>query len=751
MPTNFAQAANGVLLMADGFGPVLRWDGLSPQAETAGVVPPSSALTLSGSGFGPIVGSYTAYTRFVDRFGNLSSLSPVSNVYSAGGATGNVTDATNAAPIVIESTGHGLLSGDTVKVQNVAGNTAANGTFTITVVDADHFSLDGSAGDGDYLGAGEWVKGQATITFAHVPTSTEPKVTRRQILRSTDGEADTYYVDVDTTDLTSTTFSSTKTDSDLQAQTSESIFDSSGAPLANRFGIPPDWKTAIAAHQSRMFLAADLVYTTGSVAVTTGSKTVTGIGTLWPSNWTGRYLWVNGGDQAYLIDAVDADAQTLTLDTAYLGPTDPYAGYAVRPAIGERRLVYWSQAGFPEGWLPSDAFALEEDADDITGLMPMGSFLYVLEKRHVYRMTFQSDPATDGAVFLSTQRGCVNNRCWVTVDGTAYMLDYEGVHAFGGGQDSQPVSEPISRLFNPNVTDQKYRVNWQGSDYFFALHFAPEHAIRWFVSLSGQTVPRHALCFNYREQRWWIEEYQSPIGGACYGYLRGVPQQFLGTSARRILAGSFGTLDGPDPSAGTVRGTVTAAGPDWIEDAGASFAMANLVLSPMAIVSGTGKGQVRLVASVSGPRLNVKEPWLVQPDTTSVYQLGAVPWHYTTGWFRFAEGEELNERRLEILFLPTRTEATMDLRLRLDFSGDPVAWGTTMNSSAGNGVASLKGSSDLVCDLTKRNGFLQKRLPGFRELYLDGKRFVQLELAGFATRDPQAIYQLILDGAMPGE
>ena len=71
---------------------------------------------------------------------------------------GNVVDVTGntVSPIVIEATAHGLTTGTQIVVSAVQGNTAANGTFTITFVDADHFSLDGSTGNGAYTGGGNY-------------------------------------------------------------------------------------------------------------------------------------------------------------------------------------------------------------------------------------------------------------------------------------------------------------------------------------------------------------------------------------------------------------------------------------------------------------------------------------------------------------------------------------------------------------------------------------------------------------------
>lgn len=70
--------------------------------------------------------------------------------------SGAVTGATNATPIVISSSSHGLTTGTRVTLSGVGGNTAANGTFVVTYVDADHFSLDGSAGNGAYTSGGSW-------------------------------------------------------------------------------------------------------------------------------------------------------------------------------------------------------------------------------------------------------------------------------------------------------------------------------------------------------------------------------------------------------------------------------------------------------------------------------------------------------------------------------------------------------------------------------------------------------------------
>lgn len=70
--------------------------------------------------------------------------------------TASVTGATNVSPIVITSNGHGLTTGTRVTITGVLGNTAANGTFQVTFVDTNSFSLDSSTGNGAYTSGGTW-------------------------------------------------------------------------------------------------------------------------------------------------------------------------------------------------------------------------------------------------------------------------------------------------------------------------------------------------------------------------------------------------------------------------------------------------------------------------------------------------------------------------------------------------------------------------------------------------------------------
>jgi hypothetical protein len=89
--------------------------------------------------------------------------------FASWAVTLNVTAATNASPIVVTTSGsnHGLSNGDQVTIQNAAGNTAANGTWTIANRTATTFELVGSTGNGEYTSGGI-IRGVNNSGFADI-------------------------------------------------------------------------------------------------------------------------------------------------------------------------------------------------------------------------------------------------------------------------------------------------------------------------------------------------------------------------------------------------------------------------------------------------------------------------------------------------------------------------------------------------------------------------------------------------------
>lgn len=79
----------------------------------------------------------------------------INRVWDMGTSAITITGASSASPIVITAASHGFSDDDIVIVHDVGGNTAANGTFKITYIGANSFSLDGSTYNAAYTSGGK--------------------------------------------------------------------------------------------------------------------------------------------------------------------------------------------------------------------------------------------------------------------------------------------------------------------------------------------------------------------------------------------------------------------------------------------------------------------------------------------------------------------------------------------------------------------------------------------------------------------
>ena len=685
-PISWAETNTGYVFMANGFMPLMKWRSTLDRAVTVGVPAPTTALTIEADGTGDIAGTYYAYVRWIDVDGNPSNLSPISSEL------------------------------DTIQDPGVV----AEGEVPPIV-------------------------GAAQIDYSDVPTTDDVKVARVQILRNTNGQTRAFYVDVDSTDLTGTTFSSTRTDSELSAQEIVPLFDAEGRSIANRYGIPPTHIAFIESFQGRIFGAGVIEYLDGHAETTFGSATVNGIGTSWVTAMEGREFHVSGHDEVYTIETVSKSAQTLTLDRAYAGETDVFAEYKIMPPAIQRRLVYFAEANTFDAWPATNAFEIEENGDDVSGLTSAESFLFVLQKRHIYRMTYSVNPVLDGGVFLAADRGCINNRCWVKIESTIYLMDELGVYSFTAGGEPEPVSIPVQDLYWQLGGESGRKVNWRAQRYFHAVLSAQEATIRWYISLDGSPVPRAALCFNYLAKSWWLEEMPVPIGASCLWRKRAdASLPIVAGPARRVFALGRGKLDCASPS-GTVRSTATSATYTSITDTAATFA--EQVGAPLFIVDGTGRGQMRLIVDVDGTTLNVNRPWMVHPDSTSIYQIGGINWLWRGMWSRWLSDDMSNVRKIIFVYEPSL--GIMLVRVFVERQDEPQTWGydSEGNVDETNPVTVRAGDTDLAVDLAQTIGYAAIRMDSRGEGSIIGRDFFQLEMEGCKGLKPVVFYEVIIEGA----
>src|SRR4029077_212715 len=123
----------------------------------------SGVFSLNFHGTATPTRSVTDPTLAADLAQDLSALPTTASSATIPGAS---TPA--SGPIVIQtpSTAN-LLTGEQVTVTGVQGNTAANGTWTITVIDGHHFRLNSSTPNGTFvagLGADWFLAGTVTVS-----------------------------------------------------------------------------------------------------------------------------------------------------------------------------------------------------------------------------------------------------------------------------------------------------------------------------------------------------------------------------------------------------------------------------------------------------------------------------------------------------------------------------------------------------------------------------------------------------------
>jgi hypothetical protein len=672
----------------------------------------------------------------------------VSAALNVATATGTITNASAANPIVITSATHGLTTGQKIVVSDVLGQGGANGTWVVTVLTTNTFSLNGSVSSGRYAGGGQWYRGAGQLNYTNIEVSTDPRVVKRQILRNRDGDVATYYVDIEDSN-SGTTATSTNTEAQLGAIVP--LVDIEGKDVSlERHGVPPGYKRFLATMKGRLWFFGQPTESRGAVVLTNGSPTVTGIATKFTAGMVGWELFADssGASRSYKISAVNVSTQVLTLTTNYAGTTQPYASYAVTPPIynstggGEDLTTYYSEAALPESVNYGNSITLtkEPNSGSPTGMFVMQNLVYFCFERQLTRLAFSVRPSDDAQLSVVCRRGVINNRCYAEANGVMYLMDRNGVYQFGGGQP-QEMAEVLGPLFDGDGGFA--RINWRRSETFHCSHYQSANIIRWYVCLDGSRYPRHALCYHYLQQSWWIEKYPYEIASSSAGLMDSESTVFLGGRDNVVLTM---TDDRGDfiPKVGTLRGLATNSGALSLVASDAAFSSA-LAGAYVTIVSGKGQGQSRRVALVASDTLIfVDKPWNILPDTTSEYQFGCIAWRWKSGWRRWANSSVQIPRALEVAFKPTSGKSGLFVKRYRNMVAMPERMAVKFD---GPGFKAIDKADQVEVDTTVADGLVRVPIADRSGHSMRGHDKIQVELSGLTGGEAQEVYQLVIEGA----
>lgn len=590
----------------------------------------------------------------------------------------------------------------------------------------------------------------AGFAYTTIPSSPDSRAVKSQIWRNTHGQRHTFYLDVETASPTAT---SLRTDGELILQEALRYETEEGYPNAMRFTPPPTDMSVVVPFQDRLWFLVPAEEAPGSIEVS-GNK-VYGGGTAFDASMVGKQLSSAGRLRAVVASVESAEELTLTTSayTTGFGATGDY--YSISAGLDRTNLVQWSEPGEPESCPEVNSFVMQRDGDRLTGAFVLGGYLYLAKERHLYRLGTAGDPRNDLSVDLVAGRGCLNHRTWTHAEGLVFALDRLGCYAFDG-REPAPISGPVQDFF-------RGRINWSVSKWFHAVHSAEEECVRFFVALDGSTMPRHSLTFHYRAKAWEVEEYAKEVTCSTLAQIHGEHRAIAGIGGQVCLLNE-GVLDGPSPTAsyradslgdwpdGTVAGTVTQSGDNWVEDSTGTFTFSSYLSDPgvvgaeITIVSGTGMGQRRRITTTDGTRIIVTDPWIVRPDATSRYQIGGIPYEIKLGSWRFLEVENQNVRQVAIHFEPVQT-GTLNLNYYLDHSATPEA--AAIDYDGQDGVVATAGSPDIAIDLSNVTGYARFSIDDGFENRGPAHRVIELRLHGVGGKEKIRIYSVTIDGVQP--
>jgi hypothetical protein len=205
-------------------------------------------------------------------------------------------------------------------------------------------------------------------------------------------------------------------------------------------------------------------------------------------------------------------------------------------AHSEPNTLYFSEIDEPESVPEPNELLLQDNvngADRITALMPFGGAMVVFQERHVYRLSYASQPVIDANFTLLAQRGCLNQRCWVTHDGVAYVADSTGIYVLDGGS-ATPISDGIDTYWTRGIIDLA------GSANFFMAVDPVTRVVRFYYATSN-ALPDRALCFHPVTQAWWEEQYAQKFGSAAIVRSAGRQRLLVGGESGILRADTGGS------------------------------------------------------------------------------------------------------------------------------------------------------------------------------------------------------------------
>lgn len=477
---------------------------------------------------------------------------------------------------------------------------------------------------------------------------------------------------------------------------------------------------------------------------------------------TGSYTDNNTDATIGANDQLELDNDPPAVDTYGLVYTHKGYMFMAGPHNGIGGTEYdddftWSKLNNPDAWPSVNRAKIERGKyGHVRAIGSVGDALMFYKDSAIYELHFDTNPSGvtgDGyGKTVNTERGCLNHRCLVNVQGTHYVMDRKGIYQFRGGTDMVRLSMPLDRIWK--------RINWDESEKFCGVQ--DDDRVIWFVALDRDTEAKYGLVLDLnaiylgQPPRWYVYKFDVGIRDACRTTLgNDATTAMYGMEWKTVAAfiteyGYVGYLvagyrDLVAPQL-TASGTVTSSTTSTVTDTGATFTRSNdgghtesvvgaylrFITWPSADKPGTADWSqpYRITTVNSATQVTVSPTFPSAPPAGAVYVIGAIPdARLATPLLSFgrpSKGKEAKSLALE--FQPGGTTFTIGVEAELDRRGATVAAATASTShyastAAKRQIAVAMGGA-IAGTNAGRMGAFEAPLPGrafrYMQVILDG-------------------------------
>ncbi len=315
--------------------------------------------------------------------------------------------------------------------------------------------------------------------------------------------------------------------------------------------VPPVAKH-IVSHRDHLWLFGQVSHTTGTATFTNSSVDVaegstdpdwrasalgdsTAATPLYPT--VAWFIQKDGDLAIYENDTYDESLNKIILKSAYTGTTTSNAGYQI---FSRANVVWVSRPGYPESFQPLLFLngPNNEMAGDIVAGVGYGSSMVFYSLSSMTKLSWDADPLKDPVYIpLTTKYGALNQRVVVEVEGSVYAMDRTGWTRWRG-TFPQLISRPVDAL--------RASIDYDQAENFHAVFFPSLRCIRWFVSYTGETYPKHYIQYDVDTEQWGTGETLQGISESRLVPTSTGPKVLLGDENGHTWFADVGTVDGCD-------------------------------------------------------------------------------------------------------------------------------------------------------------------------------------------------------------